>query len=120
MKKAFLFAIPLSVCNLRCHYCYLSQRPSSYEGEIPEMKFSPEQIAYAMRRERVGGGSYINLCADGETLLLPNLARYVEVLAREGHYMEIVSNMVLTKKLEPLLELGSEVLSHVEFNCSLH
>lgn len=56
MKKAFLFAIPLSVCNLRCHYCYLSQRPSSYEGEIPEMKFSPEQIAYAMRKERVGGG----------------------------------------------------------------
>lgn len=120
MKKAFLFAIPLSVCNLRCHYCYLSQRPSSYEGEIPEMKFSPEQIAYAMRKERVEGSAYINLCADGETLLLPNLARYVELLAREGHYMEIVSNMVLTKKLEPLLELGPEVLSHVEFKCSLH
>ena len=28
--------------------------------------------------------------------------------------------MVLTKKLEPLLELGPEVLSHVEFKCSLH
>ena len=56
MKKAFFFAIPLSVCNLRCHYCYLSQRPSSYEGVIPEMQFSPEQIAYAMRKERVGGG----------------------------------------------------------------
>lgn len=120
MKKAFLFAIPLSVCNLRCHYCYLSQRPSSYEGVIPEMQFSPEQIAYALRKERVGGESYVNLCADGETLLLPNLARYVELLAREGHYMEIVSNMVLTKKLEPLLELGPEILSHVEFKCSLH
>ena len=34
--------------------------------------------------------------------------------------MEIVSNMVLTKKLEPLLEIGPEVLSHVEFKCSLH
>lgn len=97
MKKAFLFAIPLSVCNLRCHYCYLSQRPSSYEGVIPEMQFSPEQIAYALRKERVGGVSYVNLCADGETLLLPNLARYVELLAREGHYMEIVSNMVLNQ-----------------------
>ena len=120
MKKAFLFAIPLSVCNLRCHYCYLSQRPSSYEGVIPEMKFSPEEVAYAMRKERIGGVSYFNLCADGETLLLPNLSRYVELLAREGHYMEIVSNMVLTKKLEPLLKLGPEILSHVEFKCSLH
>ena len=120
MKKAFLFAIPLSICNMRCHYCYLAQRPSSYEGVMPEMRFTPEQVAHAMRKERVGGGCFINLCADGETLLLPDLARYVELLAREGHYMEIVSNMVLTKKLEPILELGPEVLSHVEFKCSLH
>lgn len=120
MKKAFLFAIPLSVCNLRCHYCYLSQRPSSYEGVIPEMRYSPEQVAYATRRERVGGGCFFNLCADGETLLLPDIARYVELLAREGHYIEVVTNMVLTKKLEPLLELGPDVLSHVEFKCSLH
>ena len=28
--------------------------------------------------------------------------------------------MVLTKKLVPLLELGPEILSHVEFKCSLH
>ena len=120
MKKVILFAIPLSVCNLRCHYCYLSQRPSSYEGIIPEMKYSPEQVAYAMREERLGGESYFNLCADGETLLVPDLARYVELLAREGHYLEIVSNMVLAKKLKPLLDLGPDVLSHVEFKCSLH
>lgn len=120
MKKAFLFAIPLSVCNLRCHYCYLAQRPSSYEGVIPDMQYSPEQIAYAMRQERVGGPSYFNLCADGETLLLPDLARYVELLVREGHYVDIISNMVLTKKLEPLLALGSDILSHVEIKCSLH
>ena len=120
MKKVILFDIPLSVCNLRCHYCYLSQRPSSYEGVIPEMKYSPEQIAYAMRKERLGGISYFNLCADGETLLLPEIARYVKLLALEGHYLEIVSNMVLTKKLESLLDLEPDVLSHVEFKCSLH
>lgn len=120
MKKVFLFAIPLSVCNLRCHYCYLAQRPSSYEGAIPEMQYSPEQVAYAMRQERVGGPSYFNFCADGETLLLPEISRYIELLAREGHYIEVVSNMLLTKKLSPILDLGSEILSHVEFKCSLH
>ena len=120
MKKAIFFSIPLSVCNLRCHYCYLAQRPSSYEGVIPEMQYTPEQVAYAMRKERIGGEAFINMCADGETLLVPGLARYVELLAREGHYIEIVSNMVLAKKLAPLLELGPDVLSHVEFKCSLH
>ncbi len=120
MKKAIFFSIPLSVCNLRCRYCYLAQRPSSYEGVIPVMQYTPEQVAYAMRKERLGGEAFVNMCADGETLLVPDLARYVECLAREGHYIEIVSNMVLTKKLEPLLELGPDVLSHVEFKCSLH
>lgn len=66
------------------------------------------------------GGCYFNLCADGETLLLPELARYVELLAHEGHYIEIVSNMVYTKGLKSILGLGSDVLSHVEFKCSLH
>lgn len=120
MKKVILFAIPLSVCNLRCHYCYLAQRPSCYEGVIPDMRYSPEQVAYAMRGGRIGGQAYFNICADGETLLIPQLASYVELLVREGHYLEIVSNMVLSKKLEPLLELGEDVLSHVEFKCSLH
>lgn len=120
MKKALFFRIPLSVCNLRCHYCYLAQRPSSYEGVIPEMNYTPEQISYALRNERCGGPCYINLCADGETLLLPDLARYVELFASEGHYIEIISNMVLTKKLESILSLGRDVLSHVEFKSSLH
>lgn len=120
MKKIFLFAIPLSVCNLRCKYCYLTTRATSFEGVIPEMKYTPEEIAYAMRQERVGGPSYFNLCADGETLILPDIERYIELLAKEGHYIEVVSNMVLTKRLEKVLSLGKDILSHVEFKCSFH
>lgn len=120
MKKAFLFSIPLSVCNFRCEYCYLTHRQSQYEGVIPEMRFTPEEVAYAMRKERVGGPAYINFCADGETLLLPGIADYINLLAKEGHYIEVVSNMVLTKKLDPILALGPDVLSHVEFKCSFH
>lgn len=120
MKKLFMFAIPLSVCNLRCHYCYLTKRSSNFEGVIPEMKFTPEEVAYAIRQERVGGPGFINLCADGETLLTPGLDRYVGLLAEEEHYIEIVSNMVLTKYLDKVLSLGREVLGHVEFKCSFH
>lgn len=120
MKKLFMFAIPLSVCNLRCHYCYLTKRSNNFEGVIPEMKYTPEEVAYAMRPGRVGGPGFFNLCADGETLLTPGLNRYVGLLAEEGHYIEIVSNMVLTKHLDKVLSLGREALGHVEFKCSFH
>ena len=120
MKRAVLFAIPLSVCNLRCHYCYLAQRPESYQGIIPDMKYSPEEIGYAMRPERLGGASYFNLCADGETLLLPRLADYVAELVRYGHFVEVVSNMTATRKLDEVLNIGRDSLNHVEFKCSFH
>lgn len=120
MKKAFLFNIPLSVCNLRCHYCYLTTRASQYEGIIPDMAYSPRQVAYAMRKERVGGEAYVNLCADGETLLLPKIEEYAGALASEGHWIEIVSNMMATKRLDRVLELDRDLLKRIEFKCSLH
>lgn len=30
MKKIILIGIPMSICNFRCHYCYLSQRDEKY------------------------------------------------------------------------------------------
>lgn len=120
MKRIFLFGIPLSVCNLRCRYCYLTKRESSFEGVVPEMRYSPEEIAHAMRQERVGGPSFFNLCADGETLILPGIERYAELLAREGHYIELVTNMTLPKRVDKVLDLGKDALSHIEFKCSFH
>ncbi len=120
MKKLFFFGVPLSVCNLRCHYCYLTTRASQYEGVIPKMEYTPDQIAYAMRKDRVGGESYFNICADGETLLLPHLEDYVDLLAKEGHWIEIVTNMVANKGLNHVLSLSPASLSQIEFKCSLH
>ena len=55
IKKLLLFSIPVSICNFRCHYCYLGQREESFRGEHPEMKYSPEHFGKAMIVERVGG-----------------------------------------------------------------
>ena len=120
IKKLVLFRIPMSICNFSCHYCYLSQRPVHFQGIQPEMKYTPEQVAYAMRKERLGGTAYINLCADGETLLVKNIEKYARLLAQEGHYIEIVSNMTVTPVLDQILTWPKELLKHLEFKCSFH
>lgn len=120
IKKLILFRVPMSVCNFRCQYCYLSQRDESFQGEKPPIRYTPEQIAYALRQERVGGACFINICADGETLLVQDLDKIVRALLSGGHYVEIVTNLSLARCLEPFLQIEPELLRHLEFKCSFH
>lgn len=120
IKKILLFHIPMSVCNLRCHYCYLSQRPESFQGEHPVFRYSPAEVAYACRPERIGGLFYCNFCADGETLLTKDIDLYVRAIVEQGHYAEIVTNCILTKELDKFLAWPEELLKRLEFKCSFH
>lgn len=120
IKKIILFRIPMSVCNFRCHYCYLAQREESYQGIQPEMRYSPKQVRQAMSIERLGGQAYMNFCADGETLLVKDLDAYIKELVEEGHYVEIVSNMTITKALDKIINWDRSLLTHIEFKCSFH
>jgi organic radical activating enzyme len=120
LKKILLFSIPMSICNFRCHYCYLAQRPEHYQGIQPKMKYTPEQVAKALNKERMGGVCYMNFCADGETLLTKDLDLYVKALVEEGHFAEIVTNLTITKVLDKFLSWDKDLLEHVEFKCSFH
>lgn len=120
VKKIIFFSIPMSICNFRCHYCYLAQRDEHYQGIQPEMRFSSAEVGYALRPERIGGLAYFNFCADGETLLVKDIDLYVKSLVKYGHYAEIITNMSITKTLDKFLEWPKELLSHIEFKCSLH
>ncbi len=120
VKKVLLFRIPMSICNFRCHYCYLAQRPVHYQGVQPEMKYSPEQVARALSAERVGGAAYMNFCADGETLLTKDLDQYVKALVEQGHYAEVVTNLSVTNALDKFLAWDKDLLERVEFKCSFH
>lgn len=110
----------MSICNFRCHYCYLAQRPVSYQGIQPKMKYSPEQVAKALSPKRLGGLAYINVCADGETLLLKDVDIYMKRLVEEGHYVELVTNCTITPVLKKFLAWDKELLAHIEFKCSFH
>lgn len=120
VKKLLFFRVPMSICNFRCHYCYIAQRPVHFQGIQPEMKYSPEQVGYALRKERVGGSAFINICADGETLLTNNLHEYVREMLKQGHYVEVVTNLTITNALDKFLEFPKDLLNHLEFKCSFH
>ena len=120
MKKVILFSIPMSICNFRCHYCYLAQREEHYQGVQPQMRFSPEEVAKAMSLKRIGGPCFMNFCADGETLLTKDIDLYVKALVQEGHYAEIVTNLTVNKMIDKILTWDQSLLSHVEFKCSFH
>lgn len=110
----------MSICNFRCHYCYLAQRPIHYQGIQPEMKYTPEQMARALSVERLGGVCFGNFCADGETLLTKDIDLYVKEFVKQGHYAEIVTNLTVSNVLEKILSWDKELLKHVEFKCSFH
>lgn len=120
VKKLIMLQIPTSICNFRCHYCYLAQREVSYQGKQADMKYSPEHVANALSPQRMGGICFINACADGETLLTKDIDKYFKALVEEGHYIEIVSNMTVTPMLEKILSWDRELLRRVEFKCSFH
>ena len=120
IKKYIDCYIDTEICNFRCHYCYLTHRGEAYKGIQPQMKYSPEQVARALSRKRLGGRAFLNICAEGETMLLKNLDAYVKRLAEEGHYPEIVTNCTITPMLEKILAFDKELLAHIEFKCSFH
>jgi len=84
------------------------------------MKYTPQEVAYAIRPERIGGLAYVNLCADGETLLVKNIDLYAREMAERGHYIEVVTNLTVTPVLNKFLSWPKEMLKHLEFKCSFH
>lgn len=120
VKRLIMLQVPTSICNFRCHYCYLAQREISYQGKQAEMQYSPEQVAKALSSKRMGGPCFINVCADGETLLTKDIDLYLKALAKEEHYIEIVTNLTITPMIKKILDWEIELLKHIEFKCSFH
>ncbi|MBO8093438.1 MAG: radical SAM protein [Prosthecochloris sp.] len=107
MKKFISIFIPSSSCNLRCHYCYVTHH-KMFDGEIPDFKYTPDELKQALSKKRLGGVSLINFCASGETLIPEIIIHYVNALLAEGHYVMIVTNGLLTKRIEKLCGFEEE------------
>lgn len=111
--------IPLSSCNFRCHYCYVTIH-QTFSQKIPELRHDVSYIRKALSRKRLGGICHLNFCANGETLLLPQIIECICELVKEGHYITIVSNCTIKKKIEELANLPDDVKQNIFLKASYH
>lgn len=104
----------LNVCNLSCKYCYVGH----HNSKMNEIPYSSEEIRRAFSYHRLGGSCLINICSDGETLIHPLMPQIIKVLLQERHYVMVVTNGTLTKRIKQCLEIEKELLERLFFKIS--
>ena len=120
MNKLILCYIPTNLCNLKCEYCLVSQVDGWHERKDIEFKYPIEHMIKAFSKERLGGECFINLTAQGETLLYKDIVALTKGLLEEGHSVEIITNATVTKRLDEILSFPEELLTNLFFKCSYH
>lgn len=118
-NKLIAINVPISKCNLRCHYCYLTQLNNWGQNDL-RLEYSPEYIGQALSAKRLGGICLVNLTGKGETLIPTEMPQIIHEILKQGHFLEIVTNGTLTQRFEELAKLPSELLERIEFKFSFH
>lgn len=119
IKRFIDFYIPVTSCTFRCHYCYITQH-RLFSNKLPEFKYSAEQVRKGLSRDRMGGPCLINLCGGGETLLPPLVIDYIKVLLEEGHYVMVVTNAILSNRINQLCDFPPELQKKLFYKFSYH
>lgn len=119
MKRFIDIHVPITSCNFKCHYCYVTQMEKN-ETEQVDFKYSPEIVRKALSKQRLGGVCLFNVCGLGETLIPSQIVQYIKVLLEEGHYIMIVTNGTITRRFTELMEFNDDLKSRLFFKFSLH
>ena len=91
VKYFFECLIPITACDIKCHYCYVVQRDNR-KMKMANMKYSPDYIGKALSKKRLGGIAYFSLCGAGETMMQKELPELMLALLKEGHYVNVTTN----------------------------
>lgn len=111
--------VPVTTCNFRCHYCYITQQ-RLFSRNLPKFVYSPEVVAKAISKERLGGTCLFNICGGGETLLPPEMTDYIRIILEQGHYVMVITNGTVTKRFDEIVTYPSELLGRLFFKFSYH
>ena len=118
-KRFIECLLPVTICNLKCEYCYIIQE-GRRTNEKAHLSHSPEYIAQALSKKRLGGISYISICGAGETLIDPTATVIVYELLKEGHYVNITTNGTIVKEINNILSYPQDFFNRLHISFSLH
>lgn len=119
IKRFIDMYVPITACNLRCPYCYITQH-RLFEASLPKFTRTAEEVRKAFSIERMGGSCFINICGGGETLLSSQVIGYVRALLEEGHFVSIVTNGTISKRFDEMVQFPSELLEKLFIKFSYH
>lgn len=119
IKRLLLVHMPGSACNLRCEYCYITNQ-KLWGISDKKLNHTPEEIGKALSQFRLGGVCFINFCGSGETLLSNESIQILKALLNEGHYVEVVTNGVLSKRFDEIEQFPEEFRKRLTFKFSFH
>ena len=104
MRRFIECLIPLTMCNLRCSYCYVTQYKWE-KNKSAHFLYNPKYIAKALSKKRLGGISLISMTASGETFIAKELPFISLELLKQGHFINITTNGTLSNHIERFLEI---------------
>lgn len=117
MKHFINYSIGTYACNLRCHYV---AQNITFTQKVPDFKYFTKYIGKALSKKRLGETYMFNICAAGETLIPPKVIDYTKAILKEGHYLMIVTNGMLTKRFGKFAELLLDYRKRLFFKVSYH
>ncbi|MDP4009642.1 MAG: radical SAM protein [Candidatus Shapirobacteria bacterium] len=119
IKRFIECLIPITVCNLRCSYCYVAQE-NGKTNKMPEFQYGIKTIAKALSKKRLGGCSYISICGAGETLMPFEIVGITHSLLENSHYVNLTNNGTQTERINQILDVSLEYRSRLHFAFSFH
>ena len=113
IKRFIECYMPVTTCNLRCHYCYITQQ-RKFSDNWTYLKYSPKYIAHsALSKERLGGICMMNICGGGETLIPQETIELTKEFLKEGHYVTIVTNGTLSHRFDEIAGFDKDLLERL-------
>lgn len=119
MKRFIDIHVPVSACNLQCHYCYIAHE-GNRNKEKTIFNYDCETIKEALTATRLGGACHFNVCGAGETLIPPKIIDMMRVILENGHYVMIVTNGLLTERIKAFCDFPTDLRKRLGFKFSLH
>lgn len=119
MKRFIDIQVPITHCNLKCDYCYITHMKKR-DTKINPFMYPAEHIGKALSKKRLGGTCLFNMCGYGETLIPEEIIPIISAILEQGHYLWIVTNGLIVKRFEELMKLPQKFKNRLAFKFSFH